>query len=114
MNSETNDLYPCSPKHHEWVDVIVAGGGPAGIGAALAAAVQGARTLLLEARSQFGGTATAAMWMEIDDFQIDRLFARSKGAWYNVSRQYLQGLPSSLHAVRCPTRAWHRRHRELT
>ena len=34
------------------------------IGAALAAAINGARTLVLEARSQFGGTATAAMWME--------------------------------------------------
>jgi hypothetical protein len=32
----------------------------------LAAAMNGARTLVLEARSQFGGTATAAMWMEIN------------------------------------------------
>jgi len=58
-------------------DVIVCGGGPAGIGAALAAAVNGARTLILEARSQFGGTATAAMWMEInwifqDNAETDR------------------------------------------
>ena len=45
---------------------IVAGGGPAGIGAALAAAINGARTLIFDARSQFGGTATAAMWMEIN------------------------------------------------
>jgi hypothetical protein len=47
-------------------DVVVAGGGPAAIGAALAAAMNGASTLVLEARSQFGGTATAAMWMEIN------------------------------------------------
>ena len=45
-------------------DVIVCGGGPAGFGAVLAAAINGAKTAILEARSQFGGTATAAMWME--------------------------------------------------
>jgi hypothetical protein len=44
-------------------DVIVAGSGPAGIGAALAAAMLGAKVLILEGRSQFGGTMTAAMWM---------------------------------------------------
>jgi len=66
VNAETSNLYQRCPRPHVLYDAIVAGGGPAGIGAALGAASNGARTLLLEARSQFGGTATAAMWMEIN------------------------------------------------
>jgi hypothetical protein len=66
MNPNTDYLYDRSAKADTIYDVIVAGGGPAGIGASLAAAMNGARTLVLEARSQFGGTATAAMWMEIN------------------------------------------------
>ncbi|MBR4561330.1 MAG: FAD-dependent oxidoreductase [Bacteroidales bacterium] len=41
-------------------DVIVVGGGPAGIGAALAAAETGARTVLIERDSVFGGTTVQA------------------------------------------------------
>ena len=42
------------------VDVMVAGGGPAGIGAALAAARNGASVLLIEQRGYLGGMATVS------------------------------------------------------
>jgi len=42
-------------------DVVVCGGGPAGFAAALAAARQGAKVLLLERLSQVGGMATSGM-----------------------------------------------------
>lgn len=42
-------------------DVIVAGSGPAGVAAAITAARQGAKTLLLEALGRVGGIATSGM-----------------------------------------------------
>ncbi|MCL2318894.1 MAG: FAD-dependent oxidoreductase, partial [Treponema sp.] len=51
-------------------DVIVAGGGPAGLGAALASAGNGAKTLLLESRGFLGGVGSLALWMP-----MNRLFA---------------------------------------
>ena len=41
------------------VDVLVVGGGPAGVGAAFAAARQGAKTLVVEQFNCLGGVATA-------------------------------------------------------
>jgi ribulose 1,5-bisphosphate synthetase/thiazole synthase len=48
------------------VDVLVAGGGPAGIGAALGARRAGAKTLLVENHSFFGGVAAWALGMPIN------------------------------------------------
>lgn len=53
-------------------DVIVAGGGPAGIGAALAAAKAGAKTLLLEARGYLGGVAPNAFWMPFNRILLNK------------------------------------------
>ena len=51
------------------VDVLVAGGGPAGIGAALGAARAGARTLLIENHSFFGGVAAFALGMQMNQMR---------------------------------------------
>ena len=48
------------PVRHE-VDVFVAGGGPAGVAAAVAAARQGARVFLAEGTACLGGMGTAAL-----------------------------------------------------
>ena len=50
-------------------DVIVVGGGPAGVGAALGAARQDAKTLLIEQNSFLGGMWTAGMVMVIYDWE---------------------------------------------
>lgn len=52
-------------------DVVVAGGGPAGLGAAVAAAQNGAKTLLVEQRAFFGGVAALGLWMPLNRVLID-------------------------------------------
>jgi predicted NAD/FAD-binding protein len=50
------------------VDVLVIGGGPAGLAAAIAAARNGARTVLVEQFGYLGGTATASLMANINGF----------------------------------------------
>ncbi len=51
------------------VDVVVVGGGPAGIAAAVASARTGAETVLIERFGYLGGTATASLMACINGFR---------------------------------------------
>ncbi len=64
-------------------DVIVAGGGPAGVMAAVAAARNGARTLLIERYGFVGGMATAALVTPISEFR-------------HFGKQHIGGIPFEL------------------
>ncbi|KON81720.1 FAD-dependent oxidoreductase [Azoarcus sp. PA01] len=60
-------------------DVLVVGGGPAGIGAALGAARAGARTVLVERYGFLGGNATAALVMPLMSFHTQQPTFRLQG-----------------------------------
>lgn len=64
------------------VDVLVCGGGPAGVGAAVAAGREGARVMIIEALDCLGGVATAGMmshWTGYSSSKVlDEIFARSR------------------------------------
>lgn len=51
------------------VDVLVVGGGPAGLAAAIASSREGARTVLVERFGYLGGTATASLMACINGFR---------------------------------------------
>ena len=69
---------------NNFYDVIVAGGGPAGVAAAIAAAESGAKTLLVEATGELGGTGTGggvSHWLggrfaDCSGFVVGGLFRR--------------------------------------
>ena len=64
----------------DWADVIVAGGGPAGVAAAVAAARFGAKVRLLELQGCLGGVWTAGLLTYIFDFN------KSETGWEIIRR----------------------------
>ncbi|MDR1278147.1 MAG: FAD-dependent oxidoreductase [Treponema sp.] len=68
-------------------DVLVAGGGPAGIGAAVAAARSGRRVMLLEKRGFLGGNITAA-YVETCNHFMHHLSFQTSGIWAEMEEGY--------------------------
>jgi len=86
------------PLDDSW-DVLVAGGGPAGCAAAIAAAREGARTLLVEATGCLGGMGTAGLvtcWCPFSDGRqmiyrgvAEKVFAASRAGVPHVDPKAL-------------------------
>ncbi len=94
------------PRHHETMqagaravriagqaDVLVVGGGPAGIGAAVGAARAGARTVLAERYGFLGGNATAGLVMPLMSYFTEHHTREQKGAVSLLPTDHGQGVP---------------------
>lgn len=68
-------------------DVLVVGGGPAGIGAAIAAARQGCRVMLLEKRGFLGGNITASYVETCNHFLFGTNF-ETQGIYREIEQKY--------------------------
>lgn len=79
-NAQTITLAPRRARVAAETDVLVVGGGPAGIGAALGAATCGARVILAERYGFLGGSATAALVTIFMSFYTRRKKAEQPGA----------------------------------
>ncbi|HUR40045.1 MAG TPA: FAD-dependent oxidoreductase [Verrucomicrobiae bacterium] len=77
--AEKLELPPRRATRAARVDVVVAGGGPAGIGAAVGAAEAGARVALVERYGFLGGNATAALVMPLMSFHTQRHHREKRG-----------------------------------
>jgi len=81
-------------------EVLVVGGGPAGMGAALGAAAAGAQTVLVERHGFLGGNATAALVMPLMSFHTDHPQRERLGAHTLLPPDHGPGDPVIAGAVR--------------
>ena len=70
-------------------DVLVVGGGPAGLGAALGAAAAGAGVVLAERYGFLGGNATAALVMPLMSFTATTEFLKLPASHEALARFWL-------------------------
>ncbi len=105
-NSDTRsiDLPSRRATLREDIDVLVVGGGPAGIGAAIAAAREGLRVTLLEKRGFLGGNVTdshvgiANHYMRHIPFRSSGLYAEMERGFYaDYGRSHFVGENERLH-----------------
>ncbi len=78
---------PCEIPVIADVDVLVAGGGPAGIGAAIRASRGGARVMLVEAQDCIGGVATAGMMSHWSGSSSSTVMQELFDKTYELSRE---------------------------
>lgn len=83
MNSVKEIEYSKKINTYDKADIIVAGGGPSGVAAAVAAARQGKRVILLEQSGSLGGASVLAMVAELMNFDDGKNFI-SKGIGQEV------------------------------
>ena len=75
-------------------DVVVCGGGPAGIAAAIASARKGARTILLEATENLGGVWTSGLMPYILGYCEQKgIISEIKEAFQAVTEDNAKNLP---------------------
>lgn len=109
---DTLSLASNKVRVNDTYDVIVAGGGPAGCAAAIAAASEGSRTLLIEATGNLGGLGTSGMvpaWCPFTDGEkiiyrglAEKVFRQAKAGvphepadkfdWVTINPEYLIGV----------------------
>lgn len=108
-------------KRYAHPDVLIAGGGPAGITAAIAAARAGSRVLLIEEEHELGGHlrwedpgALADLLRELQAVQQDsahgievltdsQVLARYDHNWFAIAQRNLPGIPERLVKARART-----------
>src|ERR687896_1929477 len=78
-NPRTITLAPRTATLAAETDVLVIGGGPAGLGAALGAAATGAEVVLAERYGFLGGNATAALVMPLMSFHTRSPIPEQRG-----------------------------------
>ena len=84
LGAASTDADPDTYEHsHAHCDVLIVGGGPAGMAAALSAGRTGARVILAEEQAAFGGSASP---------EHDRIDGKSAGEWMTAAEVELAAL----------------------